>query len=86
MEQVWPMSALDVQNEELSKLIASRKRDLLGYIRKRILKTTDANDVLQEVWIELVETYRLMKPVEQPASWLYTVARNKIIDTSPIAR
>jgi RNA polymerase sigma factor (sigma-70 family) len=41
----------------------------------------DAEDILQDVFYELVNTYRLMKPVEQMASWLFTVARNKIIDS-----
>ena len=40
----------------------------------------DAEDVLQDVFYELVNTYRLMKPVEQMASWMFTVARNKITD------
>ena len=40
----------------------------------------DAEDILQEVFSELVETYRLMRPVEQVGAWLYRVARNRIID------
>ena len=40
----------------------------------------DAEDILQDVFYELVEAYRLMKPVEQATAWLYRVARNRIID------
>ena len=40
----------------------------------------DAEDILQEVFYELVEAYRLMKPIEQVSSWLYRVARNRITD------
>jgi RNA polymerase sigma factor (sigma-70 family) len=40
----------------------------------------DAEDILQEVFYELIEAYRLMKPIEQVGSWLYRVARNRIID------
>jgi RNA polymerase sigma factor (sigma-70 family) len=40
----------------------------------------DAEDILQDVFFELVEAYRLMKPVEQVTAWLFRVARNRIID------
>jgi RNA polymerase sigma factor (sigma-70 family) len=40
----------------------------------------DAEDILQDVFYELIEAYRLMKPIEQVGSWLYRVARNRIID------
>ena len=40
----------------------------------------DAEDILQEVFYEFVETYRLMKPIERVSSWLFQVARNRIID------
>ncbi|HKM85279.1 MAG TPA: RNA polymerase sigma factor [Terriglobales bacterium] len=40
----------------------------------------DAEDVLQDVFYEFVEAYRLMKPVEQATAWLFRVARNRIID------
>ena len=40
----------------------------------------DAEDILQEVFYELIESYRLMKPVEEVTAWLFRVARNRIID------
>lgn len=40
----------------------------------------DAEDVLQDVFFELVEAYRLVKPIEQAGAWLFRVARNRIID------
>jgi RNA polymerase sigma factor (sigma-70 family) len=40
----------------------------------------DAEDILQEVFYEFVEAYRLMKPIEQVSGWLFQVARNRIID------
>ncbi len=52
----------------------------MDFIRKRIPKSSDAEDILQDVFYELVETYRLLKPVEQIASWMFRVARNKITD------
>ena len=40
----------------------------------------DAEDILQDVFYELIEAYRLMQPIEQVGAWLYRVARNRIID------
>lgn len=70
----------DAQNESISIIIERERRRLLDFIRKRVPTQEDAEDVLQDVFYELVNTYRLMKPVEQMASWLFTVARNKITD------
>ncbi|MFN8287915.1 MAG: sigma-70 family RNA polymerase sigma factor [Chitinophagales bacterium] len=70
----------DAQNESLSQIVQKERRRLLEFIRKRVPTQEDAEDVLQDVFYELVNTYRLMKPVEQIASWLFTVARNKITD------
>ena len=53
---------------------------LKGYIRQRVNSVEDAEDVLQEVFYQLAETDRLMKPIDQIAAWLYTVTRNRIVD------
>lgn len=70
----------DAQNESIRQIIEKERRRLLEFIRRRVPTQEDAEDVLQDVFYELVNTYRLMKPVEQMASWLFTVARNKITD------
>lgn len=70
----------EVQNESLRLTIEKERKRLLDFIRKRVPTQEDAEDILQDVFYELVNTYRLMKPVEQMASWLFTVARNKITD------
>jgi RNA polymerase sigma factor (sigma-70 family) len=51
-----------------------------NFIRKRVADQGDAEDLLQEVFYELVEAYRMMKPVEQVTAWLFQVARNRITD------
>lgn len=59
------------------------KRDYAGlrnFIRKRVADSGDAEDILQDVFYELVEAYRMMKPIEQVTAWLFRVARNRIID------
>lgn len=70
----------EIQNESIRETVEKERRRLLEFIRKRVPTQEDAEDVLQDVFYELVNTYRLMRPVEQMASWLFTVARNKITD------
>ena len=53
---------------------------LRNFIRHRVTDDGDAEEILQEVFYELVEAYRLMKPIEQVSAWLFRVARNRITD------
>jgi RNA polymerase sigma factor (sigma-70 family) len=53
---------------------------LRSFIRKRVVDLADAEDVLQDVFYELIEAYRIMRPAEQVTAWLYRVARNRITD------
>ena len=68
------------QNRRISEAIRRERRRLFHFIRKRVDDEGDAEDILQDVFFELIEAYRLMKPVEQVGAWLYRVARNRIID------
>ena len=68
------------QNRRIGEGIQREGRKLLRFIRRRVKDQTDAEDILQEVFYELTEAYRMMKPVEQAGAWLYRVARNRIID------
>jgi RNA polymerase sigma factor (sigma-70 family) len=68
------------QNKEIQQTVSGEKQRLLGFIRQRVPSLSDAEDVLQEVFYELVEMYRLTKPIDQTVGWLFTVARNKIND------
>ncbi|RFS13372.1 RNA polymerase sigma factor [Emticicia sp. C21] len=68
------------QNNEIQQTISGERQRLLGFIRQRVPSLSDAEDVLQEVFYELVEMYRLTKPIDQTVGWLFTVARNKIND------
>ena len=67
-------------NEIILHTVKTERSRLLNFIRKRVPSEEDAQDILQDVLYELVETYRVMKPVEKIAAWLFTVARNKITD------
>ena len=68
------------QNRHISEVIQQERRRLLHFIRKRVDDEGDAEDILQDVFYELTEAYRLMKPIEQVGAWLYRVAGNRIID------
>lgn len=56
------------------------KSRLLAFIRKRVPTTDDAEDILQDVFHQLLESFNLLQPIEQVKAWLFRVARNKIID------
>jgi len=73
----WPMLE---QDQRLSEAISRDEPRLRSFIRRRVADPSDAEDILQEVFFELIEAYRMMKPVEQVTAWLYRVARNRIID------
>jgi len=68
------------QNQLISEAIEREKPRLRNFIRRRVADQSDAEDILQEVFYELVEAYRMMKPVEQVTAWLFRVARNRITD------
>ncbi|WP_435355845.1 RNA polymerase sigma factor [Emticicia sp. SJ17W-69] len=68
------------QNKHIQETISGERNRLLGFIRQRMPSLPDAEDVLQEVFYELVEMYRLTKPIDQTVAWMFTVARNKIND------
>ena len=73
-------SMTEEQNDRISTAIAREQSRLRNFIRKRVDNESDAEDILQEVFYELVEAYRLMRPVEQVGAWLFRVARNRITD------
>ena len=62
------------------KPLAGNRDGYGNFIRRRVDDEADAEDIFQDVFYELVEAYRLMKPIEQVGAWLFRVARNRIID------
>lgn len=68
------------QDERISEAVTRDERRLRNFIRRRVADPRDAEDILQDVFYELVEAYRMMKPIEQVTAWLYRVARNRITD------
>jgi len=68
------------QDRQIQQAVREQRTRLLAFIRRRIPDEVEAEDILQDVFAELVESYRLLKPVEQAAAWLFRVARNRITD------
>jgi len=58
----------------------SERKRLFDFIRRRVRTEADAEDILADVFYQLVESYSVTEPIEKMTSWLLTVARNKIID------
>ncbi len=67
-------------DQQISDTIKREQPRLRNFIRKRVADQGDAEDILQDVFSELVEAYRMMKPIEQMTAWLYRVTRNRITD------
>jgi RNA polymerase sigma factor (sigma-70 family) len=78
------MAGLDAAAAEQDRAVMQAyERDqprLKEFIRRRVFDTSDAEDVLQDVFYELIAAYRMMKPAEQVTAWLFRVARNRITD------
>lgn len=70
----------ETQNQSIQETVKKESPRLLDFIRRRIPDADDAEDILQDVFYQLIETYRLFKPIEDVGAWLFTVARNKITD------
>jgi RNA polymerase sigma factor (sigma-70 family) len=77
LRKQWPM--VD-QDQRISEAVSRDESRLRSFIRRRVPDPGDAEDILQEVFYELVEACRMMKPVEQVTAWLFQVARNRITD------
>ncbi len=73
----WAMAGHD---RSISEAFIRQRGRLGGFIRRRVPDPADAEDILQEVFYELVEAARLVRPVEQVSAWLFRVARNRITD------
>ena len=66
-------------NDITATVVRERKR-LVNFIRRRIRDPEDAEDILQDVFQEFVQAYRLPAPIEQASAWLFRAARNRIVD------
>ena len=68
------------QDRRISDVVEREQSRLQNFIRRRVPDPRDAEDILQEVFYELVEANRLLMPIEHVTGWLFRVARNRITD------
>jgi RNA polymerase sigma factor (sigma-70 family) len=68
------------QDQRISDVVKREQSRLRNFIRRRVPDPLDADDILQEVFYELVEANRLLMPIEHVTGWLFRVARNRITD------
>ena len=67
-------------DQRIADTIGHEQARLRNFIRRRVPDPEDVEDVLQDVFCELVEAYQLMVPIQQVSAWLFRVARNRITD------
>jgi RNA polymerase sigma factor (sigma-70 family) len=68
------------KDSEISAVVVRERSRLGNFIRRRIGNPEEAEDILQDVFYEFVEEYRLPESIEQASAWLFRVARNRIVD------
>ncbi len=77
LRKQWRMAD---QDQRISQVVDRERARLLNFIRRRVPDPRDAEDILQDVFSELVEANRLLMPIDHITGWLFRVARNRIID------
>jgi RNA polymerase sigma factor (sigma-70 family) len=80
MEEPSSTALSSEQDRQISEIVADQRSRLRSFIRRRVPDPSDAEDIVQEVFYELVEANRLLMPIEHVTGWLFRVARNRITD------
>jgi RNA polymerase sigma factor (sigma-70 family) len=80
MDEGSRITSMTKRDRQISEIIAEEGSRLRNFIRKRVPDPRDAEDILQDVFYELVEANRLLMPIEHVTGWLFRVARNRITD------
>src|SRR5256885_12203884 len=80
MDEPSSITSMTERDRQISEIIAEERSRLRNFIRRRVPDPADAEDIVQEVFYELVEANRLLMPIEHVTGWLFRVARNRITD------
>src|SRR6202162_3640884 len=80
MDEPSSITSMIEQDRQISEVIAEQRSRLRNFIRRRVPDPSDAEDIVQEVFYELVEANRLLMPIDHVTGWLFRVARNRITD------
>lgn len=68
------------QKEKIEKTVLQERKKLFNFIKSKVSQTEDAEDILQDVFYQLIGAYETIREIDKLTTWLYTVARNKITD------
>ena len=68
------------QDRRISEVVERERARLASFIRRRVGDPRDVEDILQDVFYELVQANRMLMPIEHVTGWLFRVARNRITD------
>src|SRR6187401_1720338 len=74
------MKAMDMAMQIKEQRFQREKERLLSFIRNRVSSSEEAEDILQDVFYQFVAGYDTIESLDRVTSWLFSVARNKIID------
>jgi RNA polymerase sigma factor (sigma-70 family) len=80
MDAPSSVTSMTERDRQISEIIAEERSRLRNFIRRRVPDPRDAEDILQDVFYELVEANRLLMPIDHVTGWLFRVARNRITD------
>src|SRR5216684_1774913 len=80
MDDLLSVTAMTENDRRISEIVAAERSRLRAFIRRRVPDPSDVEDLLQDVFYELVEANRLLMPIEHVTGWLFRVARNRITD------
>jgi RNA polymerase sigma factor (sigma-70 family) len=80
MDEPSGITSMTERDREITEIVAEERSRLRNFIRRRVPDPADAEDIVQEVFSELVEANRLLMPIEHVTGWLFRVARNRITD------
>jgi RNA polymerase sigma factor (sigma-70 family) len=80
MDEPSSTRAMTEQDRQISEIVAEERFRLRNFIRRRVPDPSDVEDIVQEVFYELVRANRLLMPIDHVTGWLFRVARNRITD------
>ena len=80
MKQAASLELMNDQDQRITDVVKRERSRLGNFIRRRVPDSSDAEDILQDVFSALIEANRLLMPIEHVTGWLFTAARNRITD------
>ena len=80
MDETASVRTMSEQDRQISTIVVEERSRLRNFIRRRVPDPADVEDIVQEVFYELVEANRLLMPIDHVTAWLFRVARNRITD------